>query len=200
MPVPVELIAAHPSLRFRHAKARKHDVEAILGCVSFACGAEIRAAAAAGVLLAALSGCSGTAESARDASDNGQQATPANSEMDQPLALVAPGDAPTIEKFDDARFNVTAAVSPAGCVSVTLDDGRTVLLFAPYGSRLSAMSPRIRLAGGYDSFDVGDSVALSGWVNDVWKAAGASAPAEWRRCVGGRSDHERMLVVAANDH
>lgn len=182
---------------FGHAKAHTADVEAILGCVS---GAEIRAAAVAGVLLAAMSGCSGDAEPARNASDSGQQATtPPNSEMDQPQALLAPGDAPTIEKFDDARYNVTAAVSPEGCVSVTLEDGRTLLLFAPYGSRLSAESPRIRLTGGYDSFDVGDSVELSGWVQDMWKAVGASAPTDWRRCVGGRSDHEPMLVVATND-
>ena len=119
--------------------------------------------------------------------------------MDQPQALLAPGDAPTFEKFDDAPYSAVAGVSPEGCVSVTLEDGRTLLLFAPYGSRLSSESPRIRLAGGYDSFDVGDSVELSGWVHDVWKAVGTSAPAEWRRCVGGRGDHEPMLVVATND-
>ncbi|WP_224278383.1 hypothetical protein [Nocardioides lacusdianchii] len=164
------------------------------------CGAEIHAAAVAGVLLAAMSGCSSTAEPARNASDNRQQAaTPANSALDQPQALLAPGDAPSFEKFDDARYNVTAGVSPEGCVTVTLEDGRTLLLFAPYGSRLSAESPRIRLTGDYDSFDVGDSVALSGWVQDVWKAVGMSAPTEWRRCVGGRGDHEPMLVVATND-
>ena len=74
-----------------------------------------------------------------------------------------------------------------------------MLLFAPYGSRVSQETPRIRLTGGYDSFDVGASVELSGWVKDVWKATGPSAPAEWRRCVGGRGDHETMLVVGTND-
>lgn len=151
------------------------------------------------MLLAALSGCSGSAESDRSASESGKQATPANSEMDEPQALLAPGDAPTIEKFDDVRYDVTAGVSPEGCVSVTLEDGRTLLLFAPYGSRLATGAPRIRLAGGYDSLDVGDSVELSGWVHDVWKSVGKSAPTEWRRCVGGRGDHEPMLVVATND-
>ncbi|GAA5116290.1 hypothetical protein GCM10023339_24610 [Alloalcanivorax gelatiniphagus] len=186
-------------MRFGRAKAHMADVGVILDCVSVTRGAAIRAAAGAGVMLAALCGCSGTADSARNASQQGPQATPANSEMDQPRALLAPGNPPTFEKFDDVRYNVTAGVSPEGCVSVTLEDGRTLLLFAPYGSRLSGESPRIRLTGGYDSFDVGDSVELSGWVQDVWKAVGASAPAEWRQCVGGRGDHEPMLVVATNN-
>ena len=81
----------------------------------------------------------------------------------------------------------------------TWADGRTLLLLAPYGSHLSSDSPHIRLAGGYGPFDAGDSVELSGWVDDVWKAVGTSAPTEWRRCVGGRGDHEVMLVVATND-
>lgn len=119
--------------------------------------------------------------------------------MNEPHALLAPGEAPTFEKFDDVRFDVTAGVSPEGCVSVTLEDGRTLLLFAPYGSRLATGSPRIRLAGGYDAFDVWDPVELSGWVHDVWRPVGTGAPAEWRRCVGGRRDHEPMLVVATND-
>lgn len=72
-----------------------------------------------------MSGCSGTAGSDRNASEGGQQATPANSEMNEPQALLAPGEAPTIEKFDDVRYAVTAGVSPEGCVSVTLEDGRT---------------------------------------------------------------------------
>ena len=152
-----------------------------------------------GVLLAALCGCTSTAEPTVDASDITQQTRPGNGAPDRPHALLAPGDAPTVEKFDDARYQVTAGVSPEGCVSVTLEDGRTLLLFAPYGSRLSADSPRIRLTGGYDSFDVGDSVELSGWVDDVWKAVGTTAPTDWRRCVGGRGDHEPMLVVATND-
>ncbi len=91
-------------------------------------GAEVRAAAVAGVLLAALSGCSGTAGSDRSASESGKQATPANSERDEAQALLAPGDASTVEKFDDVRYNVTAGASPDGCVSVTLEDGRTLLL------------------------------------------------------------------------
>jgi hypothetical protein len=131
-------------LRIGHVEARMADVEAILRCVKVTCGAEVRAAALAGVLLAAMSGCSGTAEPDRNASGNGQQATPANSEMDQPQALLAPGDAPTFERFDDAQYKAVAGVSPEGCVSVTLEDGRTLLLFAPYGSHLSAESPRIR--------------------------------------------------------
>lgn len=151
------------------------------------------------MLLAALSGCSGTAGSDRSASESGKQATPANSERDEAQALLAPGDASTVEKFDDVRYNVTAGVSPDGCVSVTLEDGRTLLLFAPYGSRLTTGSPRIRLSGGYDAFDVGESVELSGWVHAVWKSVGTGAPTEWRRCVGGRGDHEPMLVVATND-
>ncbi len=187
------------TLRFGHAWAHMADVEAILDFVRVTRGAEIRAATVAGVLLAALSGCSGTAESDRSSSESGQQATPANSATDEPQALLAPGDAPTFEKFDDVRYDVTVGVSPEGCVSVTLEDGRTLLLLAPYGSRLATGSPRIRLAGGYDFFDVGDSVELSGWVDDVWKAVGMSAPTEWRRCVGGRGDHEPMLVLATND-
>ena len=175
------------------------DVEAILDFVRVTRGAEIRAAAVAGVLLAAMSGCSGTTGSDRSTSQSGQLATPASSEVEEPQALLAPGDAPTFEKFDDVRYGVTVGVSPEGCVSVTLEDGRTLLLLAPYGSRLATGAPRIRLAGGYDSFDVGDTVELSGWVDDIWKAVGMSAPAEWRRCVGGRGDHEPMLVVATND-
>ena len=82
------------------------------------------------MLLAALSGCSGTAESDLSASESGKQATPANGEEGEPQAILAPGDAPTIEKFDDVRYDVTAGVSPEGCVSVTLEDGRTLLLLA----------------------------------------------------------------------
>jgi hypothetical protein len=113
--------------------------------------------------------------------------------------LLSPGNEDTFTRLDDVAFSVVAGVSPEGCVSVTLEDGREMLLYAPYGSRLSATSPRIRLTGGYAGFEVGDTVEVSGWVKEVWKAAGASAPADWRRCVGGRGDHEPMLVVAAID-
>ena len=181
-----------------HGKARVAGGEAILSRVRLTLGAEVPAAAFAGVLLAALCGCTGPAEPTANASDRAQSARPARGGPDRPQALLAPGAAPSLEKFDDSRYQVTAGVSPEGCVSVTLEDGRTVLLFAPYGSHLSADSPRIRLTGGYDSFDVGDSIELSGWVDDVWKAVGTSAPTEWRRCIGGRGDHEPMLVVAVH--
>lgn len=182
-----------------HCNVRVADGEAILSRVRLTFGAEVRGAAFAGVLLAALCGCTNTAQPTANAPDSAQQTRPGSGGPDRPQALLTPGDAPTIEKLDDSRYKVTAEVSPEGCVSVTLEDGRSLLLFAPYGSHLSADSPRIRLTGGYDSFDVGDSVELSGWVDDVWKAVGTSAPTEWRRCVGGRGDHEPMLVVATND-
>ncbi len=183
-------------LRLAQGKVRVADGEAVLSRVRLTLGAEVPAAVFAGVLLAALCGCTGTAEPTANASDSAQPARPASGGPDRPQALLAPGAAPTLEKFDDSRYQVTAGVSPEGCVSVTLEDGRTVLLFAPYGSHLAADSPRIRLTGGYGSFDVGDSVELSGWVDEVWKAVGTSAPTEWRRCAGGRGDHEPMLVVA----
>lgn len=49
--------------------------------------------------------------------------------------------------MDDAVYVVVAGVRPEGCVSVTLGDGREMLLLAPYGSRVSQESPRVRLTG-----------------------------------------------------
>ena len=118
-----------------------------------------------------------------------------------PLALLSHGDQYTLERLGDAAYEVIVRTTPEGCVSVTLADGREMLLYAPSGSRVSEGAPRIRLADeyGYTAFDVGDSVELRGWVKDVWKAAGASAPRDWRQCVGERGDHEPMLVIATNN-
>ena len=114
---------------------------------------------------------------------------------------MAHGDEYTFERLDDAVFEVTVSATPAGCIAVRLADGREMLLYAPYGSSVGEESPRVRLAEeyGYPAFDVGNSVELHGWVREVWRAAGVSAPHDWRQCVGGRREHQPMLVIGTND-
>lgn len=161
--------------------------------------------AVAAAVFSAVCGCSSAYESgnedspseaAPDAGDVGTSAAPGT-----PLALLTHGDEYTFERLDDAAYEVSVNTTSAGCISVTLTDGREMLLYAPFGSHVSKDSPRVRLAGeyGYPAFDVGSYVELRGWVKEIWKAAGASAPRDWRQCVGGRRDHQPMLVIATND-
>lgn len=161
------------------------------------CGAASRWTAIVGAFLLTMTACSGSPDGAPE--KDAPAAPNADTATTTPDALLSPGDQPTFTRLDDVAFSVVAGVSPEGCVTVTLEDGREMLLYAPYGSRVSATSPRIRLTGGYAGFDAGDTVEVSGWVSEVWKAAGPSAPADWRRCVGGRREHKPMLVVAALD-
>jgi hypothetical protein len=109
------------------------------------------------------------------------------------LALLSRGDSPSFASHDDYEQSGTLGVRE-GCVTLILDTGEEMLLFAPYKSTVEAEPPRIRLSDG-DAYDIGDEVRLIGQARDMWRASGPSAPAAWERCVGGRQDHEVMFVI-----
>lgn len=144
-------------------------------------------------LAAMVAGCSQSGNGGGAGPDD-QPSTPASATGSggADLVILTPGDAADFGSHDDYKQSGVLSTRD-GCVSIILDSGEEMLLFAPYGSEVQVEPPRIRI--GDDAYDVGDEVHLVGQAKDVWQAVGASKPPAWRQCVGGRNDHEVMFVV-----
>jgi len=82
------------------------------------------------------------------------------------------------------------------CVALVTDEGDELLLFAPFGSEVTAQSPRIQI--GDEEYDLGDEVELIGQAQDVFMPIGNAKPAAWEECVGDYADHTVMFVVGTS--